>query len=469
MTRDEFDALYLQGSDAVFEIIQRLESRLKALENQAAKNSNNSSKPPSSDGLSKATLTPMPQTLRKKSGRRAGGQQGHVGKTLLMTQTPDHLLVHRPLSCPHCHTNLQDVAPIDYTQRQVLEMPVPRVVVTEHRALRVCCPGCARECRAPFPDGVNQPVQYGPHLLGFATYLHTVHLLPYARCARIVQEITQAPFSPGSLHTALARAAERLKDFDDQLQATLSQVPLLHVDETGTRVKGKLNWFHVRCTDTLCRLFCHEKRGKQAVDDLRSYSGRLLSDFFSNYVTLGCQHQFCGAHLLRELTFAHEVLGQDWAGSLKSVMEAMVAACHRARDRGFTELRDASAFVREFDRWVQEGLKQNPPPRKPPGKKRVARGKVRCLLDRLVNHREGYFAFLFDLSIPFTNNEAERAIRMFKVKSKVSGGFRTKAGADAFCRLRSYTQTCQKQGMCLMDCLRSVFNGKLILPSLNHA
>ena len=357
-------------------------------------------------------------------------------------------------------------------------MPVPRVVVTEHQAARVCCPCCGRECRAPFPEAVGQPVQYGPNLLGFATYLHTVHLLPYARCARIVQEITQAPFSPGSLHTALALAAERLSDFDEQLQATLSQAPLLHVDETGTRVKGKLNWFHVRCTDTLCRLFCHEKRGKQAVDDLRPYSGRLISDFFSNYVTLGCQHQFCGAHhakwlrhlrMLRELTFASEVLGQDWAGSLKSVMEAMVAACHRARDRGGAKLRDASPLVREFDRWVQEGLKQNPLPRKPPGKRRVARGKVRNLIDRLIDHREGYLAFLFDLSIPFTNNEAERAIRMLKVKSKVSGGFRTKSGADAFCRLRSYTQTCQKQGMCLMDCLRSVFNGKMILPSLNHA
>lgn len=247
---------------------------------------------------------------------------------------------------------------------------------------------------------------------------------------------------------------------------------MLHADETGVRVAGRLHWVHTRSTDALCYLFAHERRGKEAVDDLLAYRGRLVSDFYSNYVTLACDHQFCGAHLLRELTYAREVLRQDWAGSLKVVMEDMVAACHRARERGSPKLWNARRLARAFDAIVAQGLEANPLPTKLLEKevgRRVSKGKARCLLERLRNHRDECLAFLFDLRVPFTNNEAERDLRMMKVKAEVSGCFRTKAGADTFCRLRSYIVTCREQGMRLLDCLQSVFAGEPILPALNGA
>jgi transposase len=182
------------------------------LEERLSLNSSNSSKPPSSDGLSKPAkpaLKPMPQSLRKKSGKRPGGQAGHAGKTLKQTADPDAVITHRPAICRHCTAALSETTPsATYSRRQVFEMPEPKVIVTEHRALTLVCECCGKETSGAFPADVTQPLQYGPNLLGTATYLHTAHLIPFARCARIMQELTGARFSQGSLHHAPETAHE---------------------------------------------------------------------------------------------------------------------------------------------------------------------------------------------------------------------------------------------------------------------
>jgi transposase len=461
LTREMFDVIYAQGQDALFSFVSDLHARVVALEEQAAKNSSNSSKPPSSDGLSKKPLEPMTASLRKKTGKKVGGQPGHAGTTLTQVDQPDEVVVHRLDICPTCQADLATALPVSQSRRQVFEMPDPRVVVTEHQAVTLTCPACGKGCAASFPFGVEQPVQYGPNLLGFATYLHGVHLVPFARCAQIVQDITSAPFSPGSLARALQAAYTKLQPFEEAVQTVLAKVPVKHVDETGSRVSGKLNWFHVRCTKTLSWLFCHEKRGGTvAAGDLQEYTGTLVSDFWSTYVRLGCQHVFCGAHLLRELTFLHEVNKQMWAGELIMLFEDAVSACHRARDRGAKALWCASRLAREFDGIIKRGLQTSPHP-----DKKIA-SRVRCLLERLTRHRDDYLRFTKNLMLPFTNNEAERDLRMLKVKGKISGGFRTKEGADNFCRLRSYATTCRKQEMPLLDCIRSLFQNQIIMPKL---
>lgn len=480
LTREQAESLYDSGKDSVVELLLQLVSRVQALEEQVAKNSGNSSKPPSSDGLSKSVLrpmSPMPQSLRKKTGKKPGAQMGHVGKTLEPVSTPDRAVVHHPSACQHCNAPLsgepRSVA-YPYSRRQVFEMPEPKVFVTEHRVVTLACSCCGHETSAAFPKGVDQPVQYGPNLLGFAAYLHSAHLVPYARCAQIVQDVTGAPFSVGTLNRALRVAYERLASFEQGVKEALadaSLTPVKHVDETGGRIAGKLHWFHVRCTDSLCWLFRHEKRGGKAVEDLHSYTGTLVSDFWSSYVSLLCEHLFCGAHLLRELTFVFEVLKQPWAASLKAELESAVDGCHAARARGYArvnpranpKLWDARAVARRFDQWVQEGLKANPLI------KGISKSKARRLAERLSAYKDDYLRFLFDLTLPFTNNEAERDLRMFKVKGKISGCFRTTQGADIYCRIRSYTQTCHKQGLKLLDCLRSVFAAEPIMPSLKHA
>ena len=472
MTEEEARGIYHQGEEAVVAWMLAMDQRFRALENvvkaleaRLAQNSKNSSKPPSTDAI-KNKLPPM--SLRKKTGKKPGGQKGHPGTTLRQVEIPDETQEHRPETCPHCKTDLQQVEAEDYTIRQVFEMPDPKIVVTEHRALKVVCPCCNNQVQADFPQGVNQPVQYGSRLLGFATYLHAQHLLPFARTAQIVAEITGAAFSPGSLQNTLRIAYERLESFETQVKEVLGGARILHVDETSSRVAGNRYWFHVRSTDRLTYLFCHANRGKAALEDLLSYQGRLVSDFFSNYVTLACEHQFCMAHICRELVGVFEQTGQEWARDLKEHLEDCNAACHRARNRGGLKLWNARLLGERFDELVLEGMRRNPAP-SPERGKRGRRSKARALLDRLFEYRSECLAFLFDLTLPFTNNQAERDVRMLKVKGKISGGFRRLEGAVWFCRTRSYLQTCGKQGLSRLECLRSIFVGQPISPSFQQA
>jgi transposase len=461
LSRSDIRAIYLQGEDAVVALIESFQIRLIDLEEKVALNSSNSSKPPSSDGLGRKPLERMTVSLRKKSGRKVGGQPGNPGKTLDQVAKPDATVTHRPECCPDCQAALPESLPSEgYCRRQVFEMPIPKVVVTEHRAVCVTCPGCGKQCRASFPQSVTQPVQYGPNLLAFATYLHGVHLLPFGRAAEVMQALTGAPFSPSSLSQALKAAHKVLEPFEAAVKEALSQVPIKHVDETGTRVAGKLHWFHDRCTATLSYLFRHEKRGGEAALDLADYQGILVSDFWSSYVPLNCRHAFCGAHLLRELTFQKDVKHQRWAAELILLLEDAVSACNAARARGAAKVWDAHRFAREYDEWVNEGLRCSPPP------ERGKASKACCLLERMQRHKESCLRFLRDLSVPFTNNAAEQDVRMFKIKGKISGGFRTEDGADRFCRLRSYTTTCRKQNMPILLCLQSLFQRRLIMPQL---
>ena len=208
-------------------------------------------------------------------------------------------------------------------------------------------------------------------------------------------------------------------------------------------------------------LVLHEKRGGTATEDLTDYQGVLVSDFWSSYVKLsGCQHVFCGAHLLRELTFQHEVKKQAWAHKLILLLEDAVGACHAARERGASKVWDANRFAAEYDQAVQEGLQANPPPET--GKAT----KACCLLERLQRYKDDCLRFLRNLSLPFTNNQAERDLRMLKVKAKISGGFRTTDGADRHVRIRSYTLTCKKQKLPLLHCLQTLFAGQIIMPEM---
>lgn len=473
MTEKEAGQIYHQGKEAVVAWMLAMDQRVRSLEGtitglqaRLGQNSSNSSKPPSTDS-DDTKLKPM--SLRTRSGKKPGGQPGHSGTTLKQVDNPDQIQEHRPEVCPNCQAELQEAETLTYTRRQVFEMPEPKVQVTEHRALKVVCPCCQAKVQADFPQAVTQPVQYGPRILGFGVYLHADHLIPLLRSALIVQRLTGALFNSSTLHSAMKLAYEKLQPFETEAKQKLSQEAVLHVDETSSRVAGDRYWFHVRCTSHLTYLFCHAKRGGEAIKDLLSYNGRLVSDFHSNYVTLGCSHQFCMAHICRELVGVFEQTGKEWAMELKEHLEKCNSACHRARERGNSKLWNARQLAIEFDRLVGLGSLAHPPPLPISGKKKVRRSKARALVDRLRDHRDECLGFLFDLSVPFTNNQAERDIRMLKVKGKISGCFRCVSGAVRFCRVRSYLQTCGKQGLDRLDCLRSIFAGEPIMPSFQNA
>lgn len=486
LTRDEFQALYDQGPDALYALFQtlwtrmnaleehnaRLSARVQELEARLSKDSHNSSKPPSSDGLHK--LTPKPCNLRKKTGKRTGGQPGHPGYTLELVDTPDHTLVHAPPLCAGCGASLENVPVLETERRQVYELPPLKLEVTEHQALACVCPHCHTRNAGAFPKEVAQPAQYGPNLLGLCVYLSQYQLLPLARTQELLVDLLgQAP-SQGTLTSAIAACSRRLEPVETALKAALLGVAVLHCDETGVQVAKQLHWIHVACTSTLTFYFHHAKRGREAftaMGVLPSFLGTSVHDSLASYhdPTYACTHSLCNAHLLRELLGLFEATRQTWTQRMSALLRSLKRSKEAAQSAGKSAL-DPGLLWRyqtAYRQIVARGLAHNPAPTRTGQRGRPANGVCRSLLLRLQEREDAVLRFAIVFAVPFDNNQAERDLRMVKVQQKVSGCFRSTDGADHFCRIRGYLSTLRKQGTSILSALRSVFMGNPVYPCLD--
>ena len=245
--------------------VQQLRRQVKELKARLALNSRNSSKPPSSDGLAK----PAPKSLRQRSGRPAGGQPGHAGRSLQAVPKPDHTIIHRLGRCPcgHCQGRSLSREPVrDYEKRQVFELPQMGLEVTEHQAEIKRCPVSGRLVTASFPEGVNAPAQYGPRFKARMVYFNVERLIPHTRPTRLCQDLYGQPLSEGTVVAANQHAYEQLAPFDQRVVELLPQAPLNHCDESGLRVAKRLHWLHVVSNPALTFYGVHPKRGTEAMD-----------------------------------------------------------------------------------------------------------------------------------------------------------------------------------------------------------
>jgi transposase len=464
-TREELLPLARSQPEALVEIIlalqerlEQLEKRVKELEAQLAKNSQNSNKPPSSDGLSK----PSPKSLRARSGRKPGG---HPGQTLQRVKNPDHIFILGLEVCPKCHGHgLGKERVLGYESRQVFDLPERPLAVTEHRAEIKCCPHCAEKVRANFPAGVNAPVQYGPRFQSLMVYLNQQQLLPYDRLAQLCEDLFGQPMSAGTLAAANERTYEKLTPFAQALVNQVPQAPVVHLDESGLRVQGALHWLHVASTAELTFYGVHPKRGTEAMDAfgiIGACRQWVVHDHWKPYFAYQeCLHALCNQHLLRELKFLWEEQHEVWAQQLSHLLLEF----HRQRQTHgeFNEGQFKRALKR-YRRIVRRGRYRHP--RLAPGQGRCAQSKAANLLDRLENFDLCVLAFLFDERVPFTNNQGEQDIRMIKVRQKISGCFRTLRGSQIFCRIRSYLSTCRKQGRNLWEAVQMAVTGRPFIPS----
>jgi transposase len=446
------------------EQIRTLILRVTQLEEQINKNSRNSSKPPSSDGLKKSG--PKTKSLRKRSGKKPGGQKGRKGHNLEKAEEPDYIIPLLVTSCS-CGADLSDILVSKHDCRQVFELPEPKLEVIEYQSEIKICPQCGQTVKALFPEGVNAPVQYGPRFRGMLVYMQNQHFIPTDRLRQLVSDLYGTSVSVATILNASSRSYNNLAHFEKSLIDALTDSEVLHVDESGVRTAEKLHWLHSASTKLLTFYGVHEKRGTKAMDHfniLPNFQGRLIHDFWKPYFNYGCKHGLCNPHILRELTFLFEQQDQTWAKKMFDLLLKMNKFVGEQNDQLTPGQKDP--WLKQFHEILSEGWEANPLPEKPKKKKRGRHAKTKSqnLLARFDDFEDSILAFLHDINVPFSNNLAEQDIRMIKVRLKISGCFRTIQGAENFARIRSYLSTARKQGRNVLDSITSAIKGNPFQP-----
>jgi transposase len=481
ITEDDIRAIYRLGEDEtvafIWNILQNyktLAKRIQKLEDQIAKNSGNSSKPPSSDGLTK-----KPKSLRHKSGKKSGGQQGHAGSTLKAVEHPDYVEKHIVKQCQHCHANLKHVKAKRVEKRQVFDVPSTKVEVTEHIAEIKDCPTCHQITTGTFPPEVSQPVQYGIRIKAQMVYFNQQHHIPLERTAEIIEDLYDQTISEGTIVEACNQMSQQVGPVIEAAKAELKNTTeTAHFDETGGRINGKLWWFHVVCTAFLTFYAIDPKRGSKALDTIGIFpvfKGTAMHDAYCSYFQYeAVTNALCNAHHLRDLIFVEEQYHQGWASDMKKLLlEIKKAVEDSPPEQTFLLPAQIADFETRYDAIIEAGLLVNPlaepdltlPKKRGKPKKHPARN----LVEHLKLRKLETLAFMVDFKVPFDNNQAERDLRMIKLKQKVSGCFRSEDGAKVFCNIRSYISTSRKNGQRVLDVLQKAFSGTPFVPPILQA
>ena len=467
----------MAGSDVpsyaqLLAVIARLEAelgqaqaRIAELEARLGQNPRSSSKPPSSEGLDK----PAPRSLRRRSGRKPGGQPGHPGSTLAPVAVPDEVVRHDPLTCRGCGQSLAGAVQVGLERRQEFDIPPLAVRVVEHQLIeRRCCCGVATCGQAP--DGIDAPVQYGPRITAIIVYLYVGQFLSKKRTAQALAELFGTPVSDATVARMTARAAQELDEFTAEVADRLAEAEVVGFDETGLRVEGRLHWVHCARTDKYTLVGCHPKRGTAGIDYLGvlgRFRGVAIHDAWAPYDTyLEPDHQLCCAHALRELQAVTDTATEGesdwcWATQAAEALVTMQQLVSTAKQAGRDSLDEATLAeqVRNWRSAALIGISQTA------ARSTKLMKKHHALARRLIDRQDDYLRFTTDWRVPPDNNGSERDIRMIKLRQKVSGCLRTLTGARQFCTIRSYLSTATKHGQHAFDALVMLTEGHPWLPT----
>jgi transposase len=446
------------------EQIARLEAEVAELRRQLGQNSRNSSRPPSSDS---PFVKPAPKSLRRKSGRKPGGQQGHPGSTLALVADPDERRRHEPGPCGGCGADLVDALEVGLERRQVFDLPPLRVRVIEHQLITRRC-SCGTTTCGTAPEGVTAPVQYGPRITAIILYLYVGQFLSKKRTAAALGELFGTPVSEGTVATMTKRAADGLGEFLDVVRDGIAEAEVAGFDETGLRVAGRLHWVHCARTGKYTLITCHAKRGREGINAagvLDRFRGIAVHDAWAPYDSyLDIEHQLCCAHALRELQSAAETAPLDaqwcWANQAADALVAMQRLVVEAIAVG-AEAVDSDALNKQIQFYrsaVQVGITENA------ARSDAVMKRHNALARRLIDRQDDYLRFTQDWRIPPDNNGSERDIHMIKLRQKISGCLRTLIGAKQFCAIRSYLSTAAKHGKHFFEALVMLAEGPPWLP-----
>jgi len=433
-------------------IISALMQRIKELEMQVNSNSQNSSKPPSTDGFKKKSILP------KIKHEKQGGQKGHKGNTLKKISNPD-IVKNIPLTiCPDCGGDLSQIQKVVSDARQVFDLPEPKLFVTEYRNEKCTCPNCQTIKYSSFPEFVKAPVQYGNGVKSFAVLLNVVYKIPLKKIKQLFSDLYKYPINEATIISASEICYQNLETTEKNIGQQILHSPTAHFDETGFRVNGKNNWLHAVATMAFTYLFVHINRGKKALKSAKSlisdFTGWAMHDCWASYFHFtNVKHAVCGAHLLRELQGLLEN-GSDWAKKFQSLLLEIYQFRKENQDKTLPE------WTIRYDKICELANEEEPLPIITGKRGKPKKTKGRNLLNRLINYKDAVLAFSVYPEVPFTNNQAERDIRPTKLKQKISGCFRTFHGAEIYARIEGYVSTLRKNQFNIFKELSDVFTSK---------
>lgn len=423
--------------------------------------SRTSSKPPSSD----FPVKPAAKSRREVSGRSPGKQPGDPGFTLRRVAGPDEVVAHRPACCVGCGAGLDAAPVVSVEARQVFDLQPVVMTVTEHRLEHRRC-RCGVKTMADAPAGVGAPAQYGPRVRAIAAYLVGYQHLPLARAAETLADLLGVGMSQGTLVNIVAAAGDALGPFLAAVREAIVAAPVAHFDETGLRVAGTNAWVHSASTGRLSLFTVHPGRGHEAIRAagvLARFAGIAVHDGFTAYRRYGAAHQLCNAHHLRELAGVLEIDPDRnvWAQQMIRLLCELNDLSRYARGKQSDGIAAVTldSYRRRYHHILDQAKQANPDP----GGNR-ARSSAVNLIARLSGFAADVLRFAHDLRVPFDNSQAERDIRMVKLRQKISGGLRTWQGAHTFCAIRSYLSTTRKHGINALDALTQLHNGQCWLP-----
>lgn len=443
-------------------VILALTVKIEELEAKLNKNSKNSSKPPSSDGYVKKAN----KNTRQKTGRKTGAQKGHEGSTLEFSNDVDKVVELKPQETTCECGGIIIVDTDQFTVRQIVEAELPKKIVVEYRKFKGICDTCGKIYDQEFPKKVTAPVSYGEQLKATITYLNQNQMIPLARTTEVMEDLFGIKISQGTIINANKEAYNKLEKFEENTMEELLESNVVHFDETGVRINGKLNWLHSASTAACTLYTVHAKRGTEAMKAqgiLPKFTGTAMHDHWKSYYHYTqCVHAECNAHILRELKYLYEDLGYLWSFDMASLLLRIKRHVELSKDFESESL-DYSDIVQyektyneiltpnllELERKITENSLK--------GINSYKKTESEKMVVRLSEYSLETLAFMYDFNVPFDNNQAERDIRMPKTKQKISGCFRSEEGAKHFARIRGFVSTTKKKGENILKGLVSVF------------
>jgi transposase len=414
----------------------------------------------------KNSSLPSSKTDKDESSNSGSNGKGKTESkaTADNTRTVTHVTVIPIIQCDVCGADLRDI-PCEYCERRTkIDIIFEKVVAHVDVEIKTC-PQCEKVVKGEFPADMLGPLQYGNGLKAYIISLLVCQMISLNRVQKMIKTLIGEVLSEATFLKFVFRLHQALADWEANAIEKVLLHPAMHVDETSLRVDKKNHWIHVYSAEEITLKFLHAKRGTEAIeaiDIIPQYGGIIIHDCWSSYLTYDhCGHGLCGSHLTRELTCVIESNGYSWASNMQDLLLETCAKISKRKSKKLSA-REYANLQKRYRNILTRGEKELPViPPKPNGRRgKIAKSDAHNLWERLKNYESAVLLFAKNAAVSFTNNRAERDLRMSKVKQKVSGCFRNEIYAKAYCRISSYLQTMATKGYNPLIAIQMALAGK---------